>query len=268
MAVVAVFLALLVALTLVILLYVLVLPKKKNGTFSSKFAQWLHDYFRFKKLYIESVLRFFFAFLTIFMICYGLFAIIAGIIDTPDAAFEVLLVGLGTMILGPIALRLVYELSMMLIMLVQNVMDINKKLDKLPGKPVAAEPAAKPVAPKPAPAPARPAPAPAPARPAYTPAPPRPYTPAPPAPPVRPTPAPAPVRPAPAPAPTPAPAPKPAPAPAPAPTPSYATTPASAPSYATTPAFDISDFEPTVYEAPAKPVNPASAPNSFLGEEY
>ena len=201
MTVVAVFLALLVALSLVILLYVLVLPKKKNGTFSNKFVQWLHDYFRFKKLYIDSVLRFCFTFCTIFLICYGLFGMIAGIIDAPDYAFQYLLSGLATIILAPIGLRLFYELTMMLIMLVQNVMDINKKLDKLPGKLTAAEPvAAKPVAPKPAPAPARPA---------YTPAPtpPRPYTPAPSAP----------ARPAPAPAPAPVPAPAPAPAvPAPA----------------------------------------------------
>ena len=197
LAVISVVLAFLVALTLVIMLYVLVMPKKKNGTFSGKFSQWLHDYFRFKKLYIESVLRFFFAFCTIFMICFGLFGTIAGIINNPDNALQTLLSGLSIMILGPIVLRLFYELTMMLIMLVQNVMDINKKLDKLPGKLTAAEPV-----------PSKPAP-------------------------------------------------KAAPAPAPAP----------APSYATTPAFDISDFEPTVYE-PVKPSNPAPAPNPFLGEEY
>lgn len=129
-----VFLSFLGALTIVILLYIFVLPKKRNGTFSSGFAQWLHNYFRFKKLYIDSVLRFLFTFATFYLICYGLFGMIAAIISYPERAFDAVLSGLGTSILGPIILRLIYELSMMLIMLVQNVMDINKKLDKHPEK--------------------------------------------------------------------------------------------------------------------------------------
>ena len=57
----------LVALVFVILLYVLIMPRKRDGTFSNRFAQWLHDFFRFKKLYLESVLRFIYAFATFFI---------------------------------------------------------------------------------------------------------------------------------------------------------------------------------------------------------
>lgn len=128
------FLSFLCALTAVILLYIFVLPKKRNGTFSGSFAQWLHDYFRFKKLYIDSVLRFLFTFATIFLVCFGIFFMIYFLITNPEMAFEAIAYGLSITVLGPVFLRLFYEVTMMLVLLVQNVMDINRKLDKFSGK--------------------------------------------------------------------------------------------------------------------------------------
>ena len=43
-----------------ILLYVLVLPKSKDGHLPNKFLQFLHNYFHFHKLYLEAIIRFFF----------------------------------------------------------------------------------------------------------------------------------------------------------------------------------------------------------------
>lgn len=200
-----VFFSFLVALAAVILLYIFVLPKKRNGTFSGSFAQWLHDYFRFKKLYIDSVLRFLFTFATIFLICAGIFFLIYFLITVPQKAFEAIVYCLSITVLGPIFLRLFYEVTMMLVMLVQNVMDINRKLDKFSEKePASAKAPAKPVAERseddfssifanpapsyPRPAPVKPAPVQhaAPIRPASAPV--RPTPPVPPVAPVRPAP--------------------------------------------------------------------------------
>jgi len=162
-----------IALVIVIILYATILPKKRHGTFTSPFAQWIHDFFHFKKLYIDSFLRFFFTLLTIFMIVYGIGLFLYALIEFPRAVDgEFILDVLGVAVLGPIVLRLGYELIMMFVLLVQNVLDINKKLDKRPEKPASTP--VRPTYPNAAPAqqPARPvypnaAPAQQPARPVY-----------------------------------------------------------------------------------------------------
>ena len=160
----------------VIVLYAAVLPRRRNGKLGG-FGQWLHDYFRFKRLYIEGILRFLFVVLTVvcvfggLLLCfvqdeYGFLAMSLGV--------PLWVVGLSLMIAGPISLRLSYELLMMGILLVQNVIDINRKL----AEPVKSEPEEKPTTaekkakqPKP-PKPPKPAKVPAyaqPQRPVYTP---------------------------------------------------------------------------------------------------
>ena len=41
----------------IVLLYVKVLPKKYDGKLDNKYLQWLHNYFNFKRLYIEDILK-------------------------------------------------------------------------------------------------------------------------------------------------------------------------------------------------------------------
>ena len=67
--------AFILAIIAVILLYVLVLPKKKDGTFGSKFMQWVYDFCHFRKLYIESFLRFVYVFFTVYFVIYGIVSI-------------------------------------------------------------------------------------------------------------------------------------------------------------------------------------------------
>lgn len=98
-------------------LFILVMPKKLDGKLN-KYLQILHDYFHFKQLYIEKVLKFFFMLCTLAIFCTGFFMLFG----------RFFLTGLITMIAGPIVLRLVYESFLMFILLVQNVLDINKKL--------------------------------------------------------------------------------------------------------------------------------------------
>lgn len=100
---------------------IFILPRKNDGHFPTRFGQFLHDLFHFKRLWLEYILKVLYIFETLFVILCGFsFLFMRG-----GYAF---LIGLGVMILGPIAVRILYELMMMLILLVQNVIDINRKL--------------------------------------------------------------------------------------------------------------------------------------------
>lgn len=141
--------AILAAIAATVLLCIKVLPAKKDGTFSKKLMQHTHDYFNFKKLYLEQILKILFAFLTIASILVGVISATLGnfiqfIGNLSDAikfdAYDYMskyiwkalgnnfLRGIAIAVLGPIALRLAYELLMMFVLLVKNVIDINGKL--------------------------------------------------------------------------------------------------------------------------------------------
>ena len=135
-----------------VLLYLKVLPKKLDGVFNSKLLQFLHDYFNFKKLYVESVLKFIFALATIACIVGGIVGVLAsvfsffgGIVDAMDYGswyFDMVVQGFFTGILssllllaiGPVVVRLTYEFTMMFVLLVKNVMEINNKTKAEPCK--------------------------------------------------------------------------------------------------------------------------------------
>ena len=138
-------------------LYRKVLPQAMDGTFVGKHLQKLHDYFNFKKLYIESVLKFLFTLATVFCVVMGgvgllqsVFDLLGGLVDMfahygggyfPYVMGNFVLSVLGCavfMVLGPVMLRLIYEGIMMFILLVKNVMEINGKLKG--EKPVAETP--------------------------------------------------------------------------------------------------------------------------------
>lgn len=140
-------LAIIASIVLTVLICIKVLPENKNGTFSKKPLQVMHDYFNFKKLYLETVLKIVFTYATILCIVGGLsvgllgsglqliFDIVKAIINGYGMSswvfsqfFASLLGGIGIAVLGPIALRLVYELVLMFILLVKNVIEINNKM--------------------------------------------------------------------------------------------------------------------------------------------
>jgi len=127
-----------------ILLYVKVIPKKFDGSFSNKFLQSVHDYFNFKKLYLESVLKFLFTLLTVLCIVAGIVSILSAFLNVFDGIGNVIRYGYSigyvivpffggifggilTIVLGTIAIRLAYEGIMMFILLVKNVIEINNK---------------------------------------------------------------------------------------------------------------------------------------------
>ena len=114
----------LVSLVCSILVWALVMPEKKRPTLNAFFA-FISDVFNFRSLLIEKILKFTYLLLTLFAILFGFCAFVVSIsINDGRAA----LIGLLVMILGPIALRLIYELGMMAVLLVKNVIEINNKM--------------------------------------------------------------------------------------------------------------------------------------------
>ena len=109
-----------------------ILPRKYDGKFGNKFMQFLHDFFNFKTFYIEALTKFIFILLTClcvfvgFLLMFGKFEYYGyfGMTFTQST----FLYGLGIMLLGPLVLRVTYEFVMMAILLVQNVIAINRKL--------------------------------------------------------------------------------------------------------------------------------------------
>lgn len=112
----------LVSLVCSILVWVLVMPEKKRPTLNAFFT-FVSDVFNFRSLLIEKILKFTYLLLTLFAILFGFLAFVVSIDDGRAA-----LIGLLVMILGPIVLRLIYELSMMAVLLVKNVIEINNKM--------------------------------------------------------------------------------------------------------------------------------------------
>ena len=112
----------LVSLVCSILVWVLVMPEKKRPTLNAFFT-FVSDVFNFRSLLIEKILKFTYLLLTLFAILFGFLAFVVSIDDGRAA-----LIGILVMILGPIVLRLIYELSMMAVLLVKNVIEINNKM--------------------------------------------------------------------------------------------------------------------------------------------
>lgn len=112
-----------------VLLYALVLPKSKDGNLGA-FGQFLHDLFHFKKLYIEAVLRFFYVLATVFCVCFGFFLLFGEQEVFWGDSKSTVWYGLAILVFGPICTRLTYELFMMGILLLKNVMEINNRLGK------------------------------------------------------------------------------------------------------------------------------------------
>ena len=109
-------LAILTALAGTVLAFIFILPDKKRAQLP-KFLQFLHDFFNCKILFLELCLKALHIFLTLAVCVFGVFMI-----------FVNPLAGIGIIIGGVIALRLLHEGVMLMIMVVTNTNKINKKL--------------------------------------------------------------------------------------------------------------------------------------------
>ena len=116
--------ALILAIVGGILVYFLFVKAKTEP--KGKFLKWLKDFLSFKVMWIEPILKVVYYMATIFVILYsftffGMFNILGGM------AFLMFLL---TLILGPVIIRIVYEASMMFIMIWRNTKDISDNTKK------------------------------------------------------------------------------------------------------------------------------------------
>lgn len=99
-----------------IVLYFTFLNKKNDGKFKG-FLGWLHDFLTFKKMFIENLLKVTYLILSIF-------------ITLSSFAAGSFLGFIFTLILGNLAVRVIYEFSLVLLVICRNTTEINKKLSK------------------------------------------------------------------------------------------------------------------------------------------
>ena len=103
-----------------ILVYFLFVKAKAEP--KGKFLKWLKDFLAFKTMWIEPIMKVCYYIATIFVVLISF-----AMISTSFLAF------LFTLVLGPIIIRLLYEMTMMFIMIWRNTRDIAKNTEK-PGK--------------------------------------------------------------------------------------------------------------------------------------
>lgn len=109
-------LGIILAVAATVLAFIFIIPEKKYATLP-KFFRIVADIFNFKNLMIETILRALYIFFTCYAIISGFFTL-----------FSSFLGGLIVMVLAPIGIRFVFELLMMAILAVKNIISINQKL--------------------------------------------------------------------------------------------------------------------------------------------
>ena len=116
-----------------VLAYVFIVPESRREKLNA-FGKFLHDTFNFKYLIVEKILQALYIFFTGDLIILGFFMLFAAPEDFFGHRHWLGGYGILIMILGPILIRLVYELLMMAILLLKNVISINNKLRNQNGK--------------------------------------------------------------------------------------------------------------------------------------
>lgn len=97
-----------------ILVYFLFVKKQEEP--KGKFAKWLKDFLSFRIMWLEPILKVVYYIATIFIILFSFTFLSAG-------GYGVLVFFL-TLIFGPIGIRLVYEMTMMFVMIWRNTQNI------------------------------------------------------------------------------------------------------------------------------------------------
>ena len=103
-----------------ILVYFLFVKSKNEP--KGKFAKWLKDFLSFKVMWIEPIMKVVYYIATIFVILFSFTYLAAG-------GTGILLFFL-TLILGPVLVRIFYEMTMMFIMIWRNTKDISDNTKK------------------------------------------------------------------------------------------------------------------------------------------
>lgn len=101
-----------------ICLYFTVFSDKNEGKYTGFMAK-LYDFVKFKKLYITTILKISYLVLAIYLTLSSF-----ALISTSFVAFLIML------LVGNLVLRLIYEFSLVLLSIHENVSEINKKIKK------------------------------------------------------------------------------------------------------------------------------------------
>ena len=120
------------ALVATVLAFIYVVPEKKREKLGA-FGKFLHDAVNFKFLIVEKILQALYIFVTAYLILCGFFMLFMAP-ETWTGRHWLGGYGILLMVLGPIAVRLCYELLMMAVLLLKNVISINHKLADQTGK--------------------------------------------------------------------------------------------------------------------------------------
>ena len=116
------------AIAATVLAFIFIVPEKRREKMNA-FGRFLQDLCSFKFLVVEKILQALYIFSTAFIILYGVLQLFNVQRDYWTGASRWMGgTGLLCIIVGPIAVRLSYELMMMAILLVKNVISINRKL--------------------------------------------------------------------------------------------------------------------------------------------
>ena len=106
--------------------FILVVPESKREKLG-RFGKFLHDAVNFKFLIVEKILQALYIFVTAYLILCGFFMLFMAP-ETWTGRHWLGGYGILLMVLGPIAVRLCYELLMMAVLMLKNVISINNKL--------------------------------------------------------------------------------------------------------------------------------------------
>ncbi len=129
---------------LAMVLFVLFAPQRFRAKYN-KFGKALHDFFNFRFLIVEKIFQFFYMFFTVFSLVGGFLMLFwveeytyyngyydyyyDRYIDDYETYTEWLgYWGIILMIFGPLAIRIVYELLMLGLIAIKNIIQINNKL--------------------------------------------------------------------------------------------------------------------------------------------
>ena len=120
--------AVVLAIAATVLAFIFIVPEKRREKLNA-FGKFLHDLCSFKFLVVEKILQALYIFSTAFVVLYGVLQLFNVQRDYWTGASRWMGgTGLLCIIVGPIAVRLSYELMMMAVLLVKNVISINRKL--------------------------------------------------------------------------------------------------------------------------------------------
>ena len=125
-------LSIILAIAATVLAFIFLVPAK-SACRRNKFGAFVHDLLTFKVLILEKILQALYIFFTAYVIFQGFFMLF--MVTGNDWIGYRWQGGWGllTMILGPILVRIVYEACIMFVLLVKNVIELNKNVKKIGG---------------------------------------------------------------------------------------------------------------------------------------